>query len=462
MQETWSPESWRSKRIRQIPNYPDAAALECVEAELRQYPPLVFAGEARALQAALARVATGGAFLLQGGDCAESFAEFHANGIRDTFLVLLQMAVVLAYGAACPIVKVGRIAGQFAKPRSAPLELVDGVSLPSYRGDIINGFDFTEADRTPDPVRMLRAYHQSSATLNLLRAFGRGGFADLHRVHHWNQKFVAESPQGQRYERLCARIDETLGFMAACGLTSATVPQLRETDFYTSHDALLLPYEAALTRVDSTSGQWYGCSAHMLWIGERARGLDEAHVEFCRGIRNPLGLKCGPAIQPDELLRLIDRLNPANEPGRLTLITRMGADKIESGLPPLVRAVKRAGWSVVWSCDPMHGNTITSSNGLKTRPFDRVLAEVAGFFAVHRAEGTHAGGIHVEMTGKDVTECTGGAQAITDEALRDRYHTHCDPRLNGSQALELAFLVAEQLRAERAAQGAAVNRVANG
>jgi 3-deoxy-7-phosphoheptulonate synthase len=453
MQETWSPESWRSKPISQVPAYPDAAALASVEAELRQLPPLVFAGETRALQAMLARVAAGKAFLLQGGDCAESFAEFHANGIRDTFQVLLQMAVVLAFGAACPIVKVGRIAGQFAKPRSAPAELIDGVALPSYRGDIVNGIDFTEAARRPDPSRMLRAYHQSSATLNLLRAFGRGGFADLHRVHRWNQKFVAESPQGRRYERLCARIDETLGFMAACGLTSATMPQLRETDFYTSHDALLLPYETGLTRVDSTSGQWYGCSAHMLWIGERTRALDEAHVEFCRGVRNPIGLKCGPAMQPDALLRLIDRLNPANEPGRLTLIARMGADKIEACLPPLIRAVGRGGRSVVWSCDPMHGNTIVSSNGFKTRPFDRVLAEVRHFFAVHRAEGSHAGGIHVEMTGKDVTECTGGAQAITDETLPDRYHTHCDPRLNGSQALELAFLLAEQLRAERAARG---------
>ena len=461
MQEkNWSPESWRAKPARQLPVYPEPAALERVEAQLRQLPPLVFAGETRALQTALARVAAGEAFLLQGGDCAESFAEFHANGIRDTFQVLLQMAVVLAFGAACPIVKVGRIAGQFAKPRSAPTELVDGVALASYRGDIVNGIEASEIARTPDPERMLRAYHQASATLNLLRAFSHGGFADLHRVHQWNQRFVADSAQGRRYEQLCARIDESVNFMAACGLTSATVAQLRETDFYTSHDALLLPYEAALTRVDSTTGDWYGCSAHMLWIGERTRELDEAHVEFCRGVRNPLGLKCGPAMRPDALLALIDRLNAENMPGRLTLISRMGADQVESGLPPLVRAVEREGRSVIWSCDPMHGNTVASLRGLKTRPFDRVLLEVERFFAVHRAEGTHAGGIHVEMTGKDVTECTGGAQAISDEILPERYLSHCDPRLNGSQALELAFLVAERLGAERAARAAGWEKAA--
>jgi 3-deoxy-7-phosphoheptulonate synthase len=328
------------------------------------------------------------------------------------------------------------------------------MALPSYRGDIINGIEASEAARTPDPERMLRAYHQASATLNLLRAFSHGGFADLHRVHHWNQKFVADSAQGRRYEQLCARIDESLSFMAACGLTAATVPQLRETDFYTSHDALLLPYEAALTRIDSTTGDWYGCSAHMLWIGERTRALDEAHVEFCRGLRNPLGLKCGPGMRPDTLLALIDRLDPENVPGRLTLIVRMGADQVEAGLPPLVRAVEREGRRVIWSCDPMHGNTVASRRGLKTRPFERVLLEVERFFAVHRAEGTHAGGIHVEMTGKDVTECTGGGQAISDEALSERYLSHCDPRLNGSQALELAFLVAERLRAEREGRGA--------
>jgi 3-deoxy-7-phosphoheptulonate synthase len=453
MAPIWSPQGWRSKPAQQLPTYPDPAALAAAEAQVRLSPPLVFAGEVRRLQAALGRVADGEAFLLQGGDCAESFAEFHADTIRDTFKVLLQMAVVLTFAGACPVVKVGRIAGQFAKPRTTPTETIGGTMQASYRGDMVNGLAFDEAARRPDPARMLRAYSQSAATLNLLRAFAQGGFADLHRIHQWNLQFVAASPQGARYEELAARIDAALAFMAACGLTSEAVPLLRQTDFYTSHDALLLPYEEALTRIDSLTGDWYGCSAHMPWIGERTRQLDGAHVEFCRGIKNPIGVKVGPAMTPDELIRLVDALSPANEAGRLTLIVRMGADKVAAGLPALLRAVKREGLRVAWSCDPMHGNTVTSASGHKTRLFDRVLAEVGHFFAVHRAEGTHAGGIHVEMTGQDVTECVGGAQAISEDRLSERYHTHCDPRLNGSQALELAFFVAEQLKAARAQRG---------
>ncbi|HEY3147313.1 MAG TPA: 3-deoxy-7-phosphoheptulonate synthase class II, partial [Dongiaceae bacterium] len=447
----WTPESWRSRPISQVPEYPDAAKLEAAEKRLRAFPPLVFAGEARRLTEALGNVAEGRAFLLQGGDCAESFAEFSANNIRDTFKVLLQMAVVLTFGAACPVVKVGRMAGQFAKPRSAPTEKIGDVELPSYRGDIVNGIDFTADARMPDPERLAQSYNQSAATLNLLRAFAQGGFADLHKVHRWNMDFVAESAQGHRYSEMADRLSETLEFMAACGITSTTTPQLRETEFYTSHEALLLPYEQALTRVDSLTGRWYDCSAHLLWIGDRTRQPDGAHIDFLRGVENPLGLKCGPSLDPDELLRLIDILNPQNVPGRLTLIARMGYDKVEAKLPGLIRAVKRHGAKVIWSCDPMHGNTIKSSSGYKTRPFDRILGEVKSFFAVHRAEGTHAGGVHFEMTGQNVTECIGGAQAITDDQLRDRYHTHCDPRLNASQALELAFLLAESLKAYRVA-----------
>ena len=449
MTAKWAPESWRDRPAKQMPDYPDRAALECVETTLHNFPPLVFAGEARRLKAQLGRVAEGEAYLLQGGDCAESFAEFHPNNIRDTFRVLLQMAIVLTFGAACPVVKVGRMAGQFAKPRSAPMEVVDGVELPSYRGDIVNGIEFDASRRQPDPERLLRAYNQAAATLNLLRAFAQGGFADLHKMHRWNLEFVSDSPQGERYQEITRRIGEAIAFMEACGVTAEKVPQLRETDFYTSHEALLLNYEQALTRTDSLTGRWYDCSAHLLWIGDRTRQLDGAHVEFLRGIDNPVGMKCGPSLDPDDLLRLIDALNPENEPGRLTLIARMGADKVESKLPPLVRAVQRAGRKVVWACDPMHGNTIKSGNGYKTRPFDRILSEVKGFFAVHRAEGSYAGGVHFEMTGQDVTECIGGAQAISEEGLADRYHTHCDPRLNASQALELAFLIAEQLKEER-------------
>jgi 3-deoxy-7-phosphoheptulonate synthase len=445
----WSAQDWRTCAIAQAPHYPDAAALAAAEDELRGSPPLIFAGEARALKAQLARVAAGEAFLLQGGDCAESFAEFHANALRDTVKVLLQMAVVLSFAAAAPVVKVARMAGQFAKPRSQPTETACGVTLPSYRGDIINDIAFDAAARTPDPARMLRAYNQSAITLNLLRAVTQGGFADLARVQQWNQAFIAASPQGERYRELSLRIEESLGFMAACGLTPASAPQLRATDIYTSHDAMLLNYEEPLARQDSLTGDWYACSAHLPWIGERTRQAEGAHVAFLRGVANPLALKCGPTMTPEELLRLIDILDPDNEPGRLTLITRVGADRIGAQLPPLIRAVRREGRSVVWSCDPMHGNTETAASGHKTRRFDRIIAELGDCFAVHRAEGSHLGGMHVEMTGKDVTECVGGAQQIDEAALADRYHTRCDPRLNGSQALELAFLVADQIKAAR-------------
>ena len=449
----WNPDSWRARPILQQPEWP-ADALAAAEAELRNSPPLVFAGEARRLRARLAEVAEGRAFLLQGGDCAESFAEFHADNIRDTFRVLLQMAIVLTFGAACPVVKVGRLAGQFAKPRSTDMEERNGVSLPSYRGDMVNAMEFTAEARNPDPTRLLRGYGQSAATLNLLRAFSQGGYADLHEVHRWNLGFVARSAQGTQYEDLADRLSETLSFMAACGLNSETTPQIRETELHTCHEALLLQYEEALTRVDSTTGDWYDCSAHMLWVGDRTRQPDGAHIEFLRGIGNPVGTKAGPSMTPDELLRLIDILNPDNEAGRLTVICRFGAEKVEEMLPPLVRAVETEGRKIVWACDPMHGNTVKASSGYKTRLFDRILAEVRGFFAVHRAEGTHAGGVHFEMTGQDVTECVGGAQAITEDALATRYHTHCDPRLNGSQALELAFLIADALKKERTDQNA--------
>jgi 3-deoxy-7-phosphoheptulonate synthase len=420
-----------------------------VETRLKSYPPLVFAGEARNLKRGLAEVAEGRAFLLQGGDCAESFAEFHPDNIRDTFRVILQMAVVLTFAGAMPVVKVGRIAGQFAKPRSGETETQGDVTLPSYRGDIINAAGFDAASRTPDPERMIQAYAQAASTLNLLRAFASGGYADLHNVHRWNLGFIAGSPSGERYRALADRITETLEFMEACGITPESAPQLRTTDFYTSHEALLLGYEQALTRIDSTTGDWYDTSAHLLWIGDRTRHADGAHVEFARGINNPLAVKCGPSLSNDDLVRLADILNPANEPGRLTLITRFGADKVEEHLPRLVRAIKREGRKVVWSCDPMHGNTVKSTSGFKTRPFERVLKEVQNFFAVHRAEGTHAGGVHLELTGQNVTECTGGAAAITEADLSSRYHTHCDPRLNANQAIELSFLVAEGIRAER-------------
>ena len=445
----WSPDSWRAMPIRQVPEYPDHAALAAMEGKIARFPPLVFAGEARRLRAALARAGDGEAFVLQGGDCAESFGDFTANIIRDTFRVLLQMAVVLTFGGQVPVVKLGRMAGQFAKPRSSDTETKDGVTLPSYRGDNINSGEFTPEARIPDPNRLLMATAQSAATLNLLRAFAQGGYADLHNVHRWMLGFIADSPAGEQYRGLAQRISETLDFMAACGITSESVPQLRGTDFYTSHEALHLAYEQAMTRVDSTTGDWYDTSAHMLWIGDRTRQPDGAHVEFMRGIRNPIGLKCGPSLDPEELLRLIDILNPQNIPGRLTLIARFGADKVAEKLPAMVRAVKREGKKVVWSSDPMHGNTIKLQSGYKTRPVERVLEEVRAFFAVHRAEGTHAGGVHFEMTGQNVTECLGGAQGLKEVDLQTRYQTACDPRLNASQALELAFLLAQGIREER-------------
>ncbi|MCA3338667.1 MAG: 3-deoxy-7-phosphoheptulonate synthase class II [Roseomonas sp.] len=444
----WSPDSWRNMPIRQVPEYPDQAALAAMEAKIARFPPLVFAGEARRLRASLARAGDGQAFVLQGGDCAESFGDFTANVIRDTFRVLLQMAVVLTFGGASPVVKLGRMAGQFAKPRSSDSETRDGVTLPSYRGDIINGPDFDPASRIPDPSRMEFAYMQSAGTVNLLRAFATGGYADLHEVHRWNLGFVERSPLAERYADLATRIDQTLAFMQACGMSD--LPQVRETDFYTSHESLLLPYEQAMTRVDSTSGDWYACSAHFLWIGDRTRQPEGAHVEFLRGVKNPIGMKVGPSMDTDELVRLTEILNPANEKGRLTLISRMGADKVEAKLAPLVRAVTRAGRNVVWLCDPMHGNT-TTVGGYKTRPFDAIMAEVRGFFDVHEAEGSFAGGVHVEMTGSNVTECLGGAHRLSEADLAANYATSCDPRLNAEQSLELAFLIAEELKARRVA-----------
>jgi len=449
MNERWTPESWRNKPIQQVPAYPDLEALGNVEQQLAGFPPLVFAGEARKLKQALGKVAKGEAFLLQGGDCAESFAEHNADNIRDFFRLFLQMAVVLTYAGSSPVVKVGRSAGQFAKPRSSDTETVGGVELPSYRGDIINDIAFTPESRTPDPRRQLMAYRQSAATLNLIRAFATGGYANLENAHRWMLGFVKDSPQSSRYRELAERITESLDFMRAIGVNPETHPEMRSTDFYTSHEALLLGYEEALTRVDSTTGDWYATSGHMLWIGDRTRQADHAHVEYMRGIKNPIGLKCGPSLKPDDLLRLIEKLNPEDEAGRLTLICRFGADKVFDHLPALVRAVKQEGRTVVWSCDPMHGNTIKAASGYKTRPFERIMSEVRDFFAVHQAEGTYAGGIHLEMTGKNVTECTGGARALTDADLMDRYHTYCDPRLNAEQALEIAFLTSELVKQER-------------
>jgi 3-deoxy-7-phosphoheptulonate synthase len=449
MARDWRPDSWRQMPIRQVPEYPDPAALAAMEAKVGTFPPLVFAGECERLKAELAKASRGQAFVLQGGDCAESFADFNANTIRDTFKVLLQMAVVLTFGAGMPVVKLGRMAGQFAKPRSSDVEKQGEVTLPSYRGDIINGSEFTPEARVPDPRRMEFAYLQSAATLNLLRAFATGGFADLHQVHRWNLDFVARSPLATQYEGLASRIDETLSFMAACGMNSDNAPQIRETAFYTSHESLLLPYEEALTRDSSTHHRTYACSAHFLWIGDRTRQPDGAHVEFLRGVANPIGMKVGPSMDPAELVQLTEILNAKNEPGRLTLISRMGADKVEAKLPALVRAVKAAGREVVWLCDPMHGNTTTQS-GYKTRSFDAILDEVRRFFDVLSAEGAIAGGVHVEMTGRDVTECVGGAHKLTAADLSANYATFCDPRLNAEQSLELAFLIAEELKANRA------------
>lgn len=454
MGNSWNSASWREKPGLQMPNYPDADALARTEGRLASFPPLVFAGEARRLREDLARVCKGEAFLLQGGDCAESFAEHGADNIRDFFRAFLQMAVVLTFGASKPVVKVGRIAGQFAKPRSSDSETQGDVTLPSYRGDIINGIGFDEASRVPDPERQIMAYRQSAATLNLIRAFASGGYADLNQVHAWTLDFVKNSPQAERYEELASRITETLDFMRAIGMDPEHNPKLRETDFYTSHEALLLGYEQALTRADSMTGEPYATSGHMIWIGDRTRQPDHAHVEYCRGVKNPIGLKCGPSTTADGLLELIDILSPDNDPGRLTLIARFGHDKVMDHLPELVRAVKREGRNVIWSCDPMHGNTISAA-GYKTRPFDRVMGEVDRFFDVHEEEGTVAGGVHIEMTGQNVTECTGGARAISDDDLGSRYHTHCDPRLNADQSIELAFLVADRLkRMHRGSTGA--------
>ncbi|BBF92417.1 class II 3-deoxy-7-phosphoheptulonate synthase [Blastochloris tepida] len=450
MAERWTPSSWRTKPIVQVPDYPDQAALAATEKQLSSFPPLVFAGEARKLKKSLAKVAAGEAFLLQGGDCAESFAEHTADNIRDFFRVFLQMAVVMTFAGAVPVVKVGRIAGQFAKPRSAPTETLNGVELPSYRGDIVNDIAFTPEARVPDPRRQISAYRQSAATLNLLRAFATGGYANLENAHRWMLGFVKDSPQSARYQQLADRITEALDFMRACGIDPETHPEMRTTDVYTSHEALLLGYEEALTRVDSTTGDWYATSGHMLWIGDRTRQPEGAHVEYCRGIKNPIGLKCGPTLSADGLMTLLDILNPANEPGRIQLIARYGTDKIAEQYPALVRRVKQEGRSVIWTCDPMHGNTVKAATGFKTRPFDLILQEVRGFFAVHEAEGTHPGGVHLEMTGRNVTECTGGARAISENDLSDRYHTYCDPRLNAEQAIELAFLIADLLKKARA------------
>lgn len=448
MAQNWTPNSWRSKPIIQVPEYDDKEGLKTVEERLASFPPLVFAGEARALKRQLGEVAEGRAFLLQGGDCAEAFAEHGADNIRDFFRLFLQMSVVLTYAAAKPIVKVGRIAGQFAKPRSSDTETKDDVTLPSYRGDIINGIEFDEASRVPDPERQIMAYRQSAATLNLIRAFAQGGYANLEHVHEWTLGFVSDSPSGERYKQLADRIGETLRFMKAIGFSADDHQRLRETDFYTSHEALLLGYEEAMTRNDSTSGDYYSTSGHMLWIGDRTRQPDHGHVEFFRGIKNPIGLKCGPSMTADGLLELCDILNPENEAGRLTLINRFGHEKVGDHLPELIRAVEREGKKVVWSCDPMHGNTI-SAGGYKTRPFDYVLSEVKSFFEIHKSEGTYAGGVHFEMTGQDVTECTGGAKEVTADDLGSRYRTQCDPRLNANQSLELAFLIAELLQEDR-------------
>ena len=449
---SWTSSSWRERPIVQVPDYPDPAVLKNVEADLRAMPPLVFAGEVQGLREQLGKAANGEAFLLQGGDCAESFTEFSADYIRDTFKVMMQMAVVLTFGVSMPVVKVARMAGQFAKPRSAPTETIDGVELPSYRGDMVNGIGFTAAERIPDPERLKQVYHQSAATLNLIRAFASGGLADLEKVHSWTLDFIKESDEASRYEELAARIDETMSFMRACGVTSATSQSLRETQLYTSHEALLLNYEEAFTRQDTITaeGSQFSTTAHMLWIGDRTRQIDGAHVEYMRGISNPIGLKCGPSLDPDDLLRLIETLNPDNIPGRLTLISRMGAGKVREGLTPLLEKVRASGHKVLWCCDPMHGNTIKASSGYKTRKVEDVFEEVRGFFEAHDAAGTNPGGVHFEMTGSNVTECIGGGVAeVMEEDLSDRYHTVCDPRLNATQSLELAFLIADLMKKRR-------------
>ena len=448
MNKNWTPSSWRNKKALHMPGYIDEEHLENTLKEISKFPPLVFAGEARLLKEKLGEVANGNAFLLQGGDCAESFADFHPDNIRDSFKVILQMAVVLTFGASCPVVKVGRIAGQFAKPRSSATEIINNVELESYKGDIINGIDFDEKNRNPDPERLIKAYNQSASTLNLLRAFSQGGFANLNKIHQWNLNFVKDE-NANKFREISNRIDECLSFMEACGINGKSVRQLNETDFFTSHEALLLQYEEALTRVDSTTGKWYDVSAHMLWVGDRTRQLDGAHIEFLKGIENPIGIKVGPTTKTDELLKIIDVLNPTNESGKITLICRMGHEKVSINLPGIINKVHKEGKNVVWTCDPMHGNTVKSNTGYKTRPLKSIVSEIHQFFQIHRSEGTYPGGVHLEMTGQDVTECMGGLQEITDEDLKNRYHTYCDPRLNASQSLELAFLLSDFLKDEK-------------
>ncbi len=448
MKTQWSPNSWRSKPAKHLPIYKDNDLLKNSIDKIREFPPLVFAGEARLLKSKLANVSRGEAFLLQGGDCAESFADFHPDNIKNSFKAILQMAVVLTFGASCPIVKVGRIAGQFAKPRSSDKETIDGIELESYKGDIINGIGFNENERTPDPLRLIQAYNQSASTLNLLRAFSQGGYANLNKIHQWNLNFVEEE-KANKFSEIADRINECLGFMKACGINDSNARQINETEFFTSHEALLLEYEEALTRIDSTSGKWYDVSAHMLWVGDRTRQLDGAHIEFVRGIENPIGIKLGPSSDADELLKILDFINPENEEGKITLICRMGADKIDSHLPKIVKKIISEGKNIVWACDPMHGNTIKSNTGYKTRPVNNIFSEIQKFFAIHRSLGSYPGGVHLEMTGSDVTECMGGLQQITDEDLKNRYHTFCDPRLNASQSLEIAFLISEYLKDDK-------------
>ena len=448
MKSDWSPNSWRSKPAKHLPVYKDKELLKKSIDKIRAFPPLVFAGEARSLKSKLADVSKGEAFLLQGGDCAESFADFHPDNIKNSFKAILQMAVVLTFGASCPIVKVGRIAGQFAKPRSSDKETIDGVELESYKGDIINGIGFNANERTPDPLRLIQAYNQSASTLNLLRAFSQGGYANLNKIHQWNLNFIEEE-KANKFSEIADRINECLGFMKACGINDDNARQINETEFFTSHEALLLEYEEALTRIDSTSGKWYDVSAHMLWVGDRTRQLEGAHIEFVRGIENPIGIKVGPTSEVDELLKILDFINPDNEAGKITLICRMGADKIDTNLPQIVKKIISEGKNIVWACDPMHGNTIKSNTGYKTRPVNSIFAEIQRFFAIHRSLGSYPGGVHLEMTGSDVTECMGGLQQITDEDLKNRYHTFCDPRLNASQSLEIAFLISEYLKDDK-------------
>ncbi|MDC0057391.1 3-deoxy-7-phosphoheptulonate synthase class II [Alphaproteobacteria bacterium] len=449
MTRNWQPNSWRDKPAKHIPSYSNSEDLKAATDKLSNFPPLVFAGESRKLLKQLEEVSKGKAFLLQGGDCAESFSDFHPNNIRDLFKVMLQMAVVLTFGASCPIVKVGRMAGQFAKPRSQDTEVMNNVELESYKGDIINGINFDKSSRTPNPERLIQAYNQSAATLNLLRAFAQGGFANLKQIHQWNLSFVEDSHSTKKFKEIANKIDECLTFMEACGINDRNVRQMNETDFYTSHEALLLPYEESLTRIDSTTGKWYAVSAHMLWVGDRTRQFESAHIEFVKGIQNPIGLKIGPTTDIDDLLKIIDLINPDNIAGKISLICRMGADKIASLLPNIITEVKKAEKNIVWVCDPMHGNTVKASSGYKTRPFINIISEIEQFFKIHRNEGTYPGGIHLEMTGQDVTECIGGVQEITEDDLQSRYHTYCDPRLNASQSLEVAFLLSEFLKDDR-------------